>query len=362
MKRLAVSLMALVAAGLLLAGCSQAAPAPTQAPKAAEPAKVAAPASQPTVSPAAPTAAPAAEKVDYPAKGKTITLLVHWAAGGSSDVGARLLAAGMEKELGTKIEVVIKAGAGGQVGYTALTQAKPDGYTFGSTNYPSAVVSYLDPERKATYSRKDFQLLGLHVVDPGVVAVRKDSPFKTLKDVIDAAKANPKKVTITTTGIQSDEHFALLQLQKLTGAQFAFVHFAEGSAPAITAVLGGKVDAFCGNVGDLLAQYKSGEMRILGVMDKEQSPFYPDVKTFAAQGYNLESSSSRGFSAPGGTPKGIVDILSGAMQKTIASDDHKKKMAEMGLTLRYMNPDQYNAYWTEYENMIKDLLPLTKEK
>ncbi|HEX2924025.1 MAG TPA: tripartite tricarboxylate transporter substrate binding protein [Chloroflexota bacterium] len=361
MKRLSVSLVALVTAGMLLAGCSQAAPAPTQAPKAAEPTKAA---SAATTAPAAaaPTAAPAAKKVDFPAKGKTITLLVHWAAGGSSDVGARLLASGMEKELGANIEVVNKAGAGGQVGYTALTQAKPDGYTIGSTNYPSAVITYLDPERKASYTRKDFQLLGLHVVDPGLIAVRKDSPYKTLKDVIDAAKATPKKVTITTTGIQSDEHFALLQLQKLTGAQFAFVHFSDGIAPAMTAVLGGKVDVFCGNVGDLLAQYKSGEMRILGVMDKEPSPFYPDVKTFAAQGYALESSSSRGFSAPGGTPKEVVDILSGAMKKVIASDEHKKKMSEMGLTLRYMDPVAYDKYWTEYETMIKDLLPLSKEK
>jgi len=370
MKRLSVSLAILIAAGLLLAGCSQAAPAPapTQAPKAAEPTKAAAPAAQPTaapaaqpsVVPAAPTAAPAAKKVDYPAKGKTITMLVHWAAGGSSDVGARILASGLEKELGTNIEVVNKPGASGQLGYTALTQAKPDGYTIGSTNYPSAVISYLDPDRKATYSRKDFELLGLHVVDPGLIAVRKDSSFKTLKDVIDAAKASPKKVTITTTGIQSDEHFALLQLQKIAGVEFAFVHFSDGSAPAITAVLGGKVDVFCGNVGDLLAQYKSGEMRILGVMDREASPFYPDVKTFATQGYQLESSSSRGFSAPGGTPKEIVDILSGAMKKVIASDEHKQKMADMGLTLRYMDPAAYNAYWTEYEAMIKDLLPLSK--
>lgn len=356
MKRLSVSLVALIAAGsLLMAGCSHAAPAPapTQAStaKAAEPTK--APAAQPTSAPA--------KSVDFPAKGKTITVLVHWAAGGSSDVGARILAAGLEKELGTNIEVVNKPGAGGQIGYTALAQAKPDGYTIGSTNYPSAVITYLDPERKATYNRKSFQLLALHVVDPGIIAVRKDSPYKTLKDVIDAAKANPKKVTITTTGIQSDEHFALLQLQKISGAQFAFVHFSEGIAPALTAVLGGKVDVFCGNVGDLLAQYKSGEMRILGVMDKEKSPFYPDVKTFAEQGYNLSSSSSRGFAAPAGTPKEIVDILSGAMKKVIASDEHKQKMSEMGLTLRYMDPVQYDAYWTEYETMIKELLPLSKE-
>lgn len=297
----------------------------------------------------------------FPQKGKAVQMIVSWAAGGSSDAGARILASGMEKELGTSVLVVNKPGAGGQIGYTALTQAKPDGYTIGTTNFPSAVVSYLDPVRKATYSRKNFDLLALHVIDPGVFAVRAASPFKTLKEVIDAAKANPKKVTISTTGVQSDEHFAILQLQKMTGAQFAMVHFSQGSAPAITAVLGGKIDVFCGNVGDLLAQFKSGEVRILGIMDDEETPFYPGVKTFEAQGYKLVSSSSRGFSAPGGTPKEIVDALSGAIQKTVNTEDHKKRMKDMGLTLRYMDPARYSQYWNQYEAMIKELLPLTKE-
>ncbi len=297
----------------------------------------------------------------FPQKGKAVQMIVSWAAGGSSDAGARILASGMEKELGTSVLVVNKPGAGGQIGYTALTQAKPDGYTIGTTNFPSAAVSYLDPVRKATYSRKNFALLALHVIDPGVFAVRAASPFKTLKEVFDAAKANPKKVTISTTGVQSDEHFAILQLQKMTGAQFAMVHFSQGSAPAITAVLGGKIDVFCGNVGDLLAQFKSGEVRILGIMDDEETPFYPGVKTFEAQGYKLVSSSSRGFSAPGGAPKEIVDALSGAIKKTVGTEDHKKRMKDMGLTLRYMDPAQYSQYWSEYEAMIKELLPLTKE-
>jgi tripartite-type tricarboxylate transporter receptor subunit TctC len=297
----------------------------------------------------------------FPQKGKSIQMLVGWAAGGSSDAGARILASGMEKELGTSVLVVNKPGAGGQIGYTALTQAKPDGYTIGTTNFPSAVVSYLDPTRKAAYSRKNFDLLALHVIDPGLFAVKASSPFKSLKEAIDAAKANPKKVTISTTGIQSDEHFAILQLQKMTGAQFAMVHFSQGSAPAITAVLGAKIDVFCGNVGDLLAQVKSGEVRILGIMDDEETPFYPGVKTFEAQGYKLVSSSSRGFSAPGGTPKEIVDTLSGAIKKAVSTEDHKKRMKDMGLTLRYMDPAQYSKYWDEYAAMIKDLLPLTKE-
>ncbi len=125
---------------------------------------------------------------------------------------------------------------------------------------------------------------------------------KKVKDVVDAAKANPKKVTISTTGIQNDEAFAILQFQKMTGAQFAMVHFAQGVASAMTAFLVGKIDVLCANVGDLLAQFKSGEVRILGIMDDETSPFYPGVKTFEQQGCKLYNSSSRGFAAPAGTP------------------------------------------------------------
>jgi len=304
---------------------------------------------------------PASWAADFPQKGKAIQVLVGFAAGGSSDVGARILASGLEKELGTSVLVVNKPGASGQIAYTTLTQAKPDGYTIGNTNFPSSVVTYLDPARKATYTRKSFELLALHVIDPGLIAVKKDSPFKTLKDVVEAAKANPKKIRISTTGFQSDEAFAILQFQKMTGSQLAMVHFSQGIAPAMTAFLGGKIDVFCGNVGDLLSQFKSGEVRILGIMDDETSPFYPGVKTFEEQGYKLYSSSSRGFAAPAGTPKEVVDILSGAIKKVVATDDHKKRMADMGLTIRYLDPSQYTKYWTEYEAMLKELLPLTKE-
>jgi tripartite-type tricarboxylate transporter receptor subunit TctC len=298
---------------------------------------------------------------DFPQKGKAVQMLIGFAAGGSSDVGARILAGGLEKELGTSVLVVNKPGASSQIAYTALTQAKPDGYTIGNTNFPSAIVSYIDPTRKATYSRKDFDLLALHVIDPGLIAVKTDSPFKTLKDVIDAAKANPRKIRISTTGIQSDETFGILQLQKMTGAQFALVHFAQGNAASLTAILGGKIEVYCGNVGDVMPQVKSGEMRVLGIMDDEVSPFYPGVKTFEQQGYKLYNSSSRGFAAPTGTPKEIVNVLSGAMKKVMATEDHKKRMAEMGLTIRYKDPAQYAKYWVENEAMVKELLPLTQE-
>jgi tripartite-type tricarboxylate transporter receptor subunit TctC len=297
---------------------------------------------------------------DFPQKGKTIQVLVGF-AGGSSDAGARILASGLEKELGTSVMVVNKPGASGQIAYTALAQSKPDGYTIVNTNFPSSIITYLDPGRKAVYTRKSFEILALHVIDPGLFAVKADSPYKTLKDLIEAAKASPKKIKISTTGIQSDEAFAILQIQKMTGAQFAMVHFSQGIAPSVIALMGGKTDAFCGNVGDLLSQFKSGEVRILGIMDGEQSHFYPGVKTFEEQGYKLYNASSRGFAAPEGTPKEVVNILSRAIGKVVATEEHKKRMADMGLTLRYMDQAQYAKYWTECEATYKDLLPLTKE-
>lgn len=300
-----------------------------------------------------------ASAAEFPQKGKSIQVMVHWAAGGSSDLGARILAAGLEKELGTSVLVVNKPGAGGQIGYTALSQAKPDGYTIGSTNFPSAVSSYLDPNRKATYNRKSFELLALHVADPGIIAVRSDSPYKTLQDVINAAKAAPKKLRVNTTGIQTDEHFATLWLEQLTGAQLARVHL-TGSAPSMTAVLGGKIEIYCGNVGD--PQARSPQMRVLGVMDDERSPFFPDVKTFEEQGYKIYFGSSRGFAAPAGTPREIVNILSNAIKNVTATEDHKKKMRDMGLTLRYMDPAGYQKYWDDFEAKLRELMPLIQKE
>jgi tripartite-type tricarboxylate transporter receptor subunit TctC len=302
-----------------------------------------------------------AQAADYPQKGKVIQMMIGFAPGTATDVGARIMASGLEKELEATVLPVNKPGASSQIMYTALSQSKPDGYIIGTLTFPSTIVSSVDPTRKATYSRKSFELLALHVVDPGLIAVKADSPYKSLKQLIEAAKAKPKTITISTSGIQSDEHFALLQLQKLTGAYFSFVHFSTGGASALPPVLGGKVDVYCGNVGDLRALYKSGEMRILGVMDEERSEFYPEVKTFEEQGYKLYNNASRGFAAPAGTPKEIVNLLSNAIKKVVATPEHKKRMADMGLTLRYMDPVQYDKYWKEYEAMVRELLPLTKE-
>ncbi|HSB78620.1 MAG TPA: tripartite tricarboxylate transporter substrate binding protein [Candidatus Methylomirabilis sp.] len=309
---------------------------------------------------AAVAVAPAA---DYPAKGKSITMILGTSAGGSTDVGARILAAALEKDLAateTRIQVENKPGAGWQIGLTALARSRPDGYTIGFTILPQTITNYLDPERKAVFDRKSFQPLGMQVVDPGVIAVKASSPYKTLKDVIEAAKATPGKLKASATGILSDDHLAVLQLEKLTGAKFAIVQF-DGSAKAMTALLGGHTDVYFGNIGDTFPQAKAGEVRVLCVMDDQESKFLPG-KTSFSQGIKLESSSSRGLSAPTGTPKDVVDFLAGAIKKAIDNPDHMKKMEEQGLTVRYMDPAGMQKYWSDMEEQIRPLMSIAKEK
>lgn len=343
MKRLLVSVLGVaVAASLVIAGCGQAAPAPA------------------TAAPAKAAAAPAT-KVVYPEKGRTITIIVPWGAGGGGDLGARILAPLLEKEIGTTVEVVNKPGAAGQIGATELAKSKPDGYTLGMTHLPATINAYLDVERKATFTKKDFQPIALQVVDPAVVAVKATSPYKSLKDLVDAAKASSQKLKVGDSGILGEDNLSIIRLQQMASVKYAIAHF-NGFGESLPALLGGHIDALFSNAGNFMASTKSGDVRLITVLDKEQSPFFPGVTTAASQGYDISSAASRGVSAPAGTPKEVVDALGVAIGKAIATDEHKKKMTDMGLAVRYMNSAQFSAYWDEVEAWVKPLVELAKKE
>jgi tripartite-type tricarboxylate transporter receptor subunit TctC len=293
---------------------------------------------------------------DYPQRGKSIQMLVGYAAGGASDVGARIMAGGLEKELGVPVLTVNKPGANNQIALTQLAQSKPDGYTIGLAGFPVIITGYLDPTRKAAYSRKSFEPLVMHVRDVNVWAVKPTSPYKTLKDLFEAAKAKPKTITIAS-GMMNEEQMSILRMQKMTGTQFAQVSFTQGQTAAVVALLGNKIDVFVGHPSEVIGHAKSGDVRVLGILDDEESPLLPGVKTFEAQGYKIYSSSSRGYLAPAGTPKKIVDTLSSAMKKVMATEEHKKRILDMGASVRYMDSVQFSEFWEESEALVKQLAP-----
>lgn len=366
-KRLSITLMAaLLAASLLVAGCQQAAPAPTQAPakpaapaptKAAEPAKAPAAAPAPTAAPAAaPTKAPEpAKKAAWPEKGKAVTIIVPYTAGGASDVGFRILAPMLEKEFGIPVEVVNKPGAGAQVGITELAKARPDGYTVGNVNTPTTISIYLDPQRQAAFGRKDLVQLANQTFDPHVVAVKADGPYQTLKDLVDAAKANPGKVKGATTGIMSDGDMGMKLFAKGAGVRFAIVNM-DGAAPTITSTLGGQVDFSVNSIPNYTSQLKAGTIKFLGVMDKEESSFAPGVKTMESQGFKVHMSVTKGVAIQAGVPKEIQDIWVAALKKTITSAEHMQKLKDMNIQVRYMDMAACEAYWTDMEKVVKELM------
>lgn len=366
MKTMFVHLAALlVAATILVVGCAGAAPAPTPtkapaAPTAAATKPAAAATAQATQAPAATAAvAPTAAKIDYPEKGKAITLVVPWAAGSVNDLFSRQFATWMEKDLGTQIQVVAKAGAGGQLGITEVANAKPDGYTLGMNSMPSTAIIYLDPERKAAFSRKDLAPVAIGVMEPVGLVVSGESPYKTTKDLMDAAKAAPEKIRVGDNGIMSPTHLPAIALGKAADVKLASVHF-NGSSEQVAALLGGHIEAGVVSAGGLLGHFQSGKLRILGVFDKAESSLFPGAKTLPSQGYNVTMVATRGFVAPAGTPKAIIDLLSNSIGKATKDAEFLKKMDEMGMKVGYADAQRYATLWDEDEAIVKPMIAEAK--
>jgi tripartite-type tricarboxylate transporter receptor subunit TctC len=291
-------------------------------------------------------AAPATAQKAFP--DRPIQLMVAYPPGGSTDIGARILAGIAEKMLGQPIVVVNKGGAGGQVGWTELSRQKPDGYYIAFINLPALNTVISDPDRQAIFTTKSFTPIINQVLDPGAVWVRADSPFKTFKDVLDAAKAKPNTLRAATTGILSDDHLAILMTEEAApGAKFRLVHL-TGGAPMLKETLGGNIDVAFDNVGSIVTQVKSGQVRALVVTDVERSKFLPDVPSTKELGYpTIVSSSTRGIAGPKGMDPKIVKKLADTFKKAIDDPEHKKKMDDVGLALKVMTGDEYQKYYDD---------------
>lgn len=291
---------------------------------------------------------------DYPTK--PVIVMVAYPAGGSTDIGARVVAALAEKEIGQPMVVVNKAGAGGQVGWTELARQKPDGYYIGFINLPAMNTVILDPERKATFDIDTFTLIINQVLDPGVIYVKPDGPYKTLKDLIDDARKRPGEIKAGTTGILSDDHLAILMLEEATKVKFRIVHF-DGDSPQVTALLGGQIDVNFLNVGGLTPRVKAGQLRALLVMDREKCKFYPDVPTSVELGYpTVISSSTRGIVGPKGLPEPIVKKLQATFKKAMEDPEHLKNMDKAGLAIKIMMGEEYSKYVKGVHGQVKKLV------
>jgi tripartite-type tricarboxylate transporter receptor subunit TctC len=289
----------------------------------------------------------------YPERG--LVLIVPYPAGGGTDVTARLLARDLEIALGKPVTVENRAGGGGWLGWGALAAAPADGYTIGYLNVPSLYAGYLDPKVGRKESLDSFTPLTNHVLDYNIWAVKTDSAFRALADVIDAAKKEPEKIAVTAFGAGGDDHLAILSIQAETGAKFAIVHM-RGTADAKTQVLGGHVQVLGANISEVAEEVRAGQLRVLGVMAPARSRFLPDAATFREQGLNQVWSVSRGVAAPAGLPKDVEAKLIGYLEKTLSSEEHRKKADALSLDISVVAGEQYRKFLSDNEQSTKKLM------
>jgi tripartite-type tricarboxylate transporter receptor subunit TctC len=297
----------------------------------------------------------AADKLNYPQKGRILSIIVPYNAGGGADTDARIIAPLLEKKMGIPVQVVNKPGAGTQVGMTELTAAKPDGYTILLGHFPGTVTTYLDATRQTAYSRKDFAGIAFTASEPFTFIVAKDSPHKSMKDVVDYAKANPEKFKVAVTGLLLPPHLSVLELEKQTGAKFATVHF-DGAAPGRTAFLGGHTDALVALVSEAAPALKGDMARVIGIMDTEGNAQLPGVKTMPEQGYKVLMVNSEGILAPAGTPPAIIQYLEAAIKDAVANEAYTSRMQQLGIDVKFKDAKESELWLTQLESQVKPLI------
>ncbi|MEG2173407.1 MAG: tripartite tricarboxylate transporter substrate binding protein [Desulfovibrionaceae bacterium] len=283
---------------------------------------------------------------------KPVTMIMAFTAGGSSDVQARVMQKYWDKKNLPQWTFVYKTGAGGAIGFGEIAKAKKDGYTIGGLNVPHIVLQPLG--QGAQFSIKSFDYICQVVNDPQCIAVLKDSPFKSVKEVFDFAAANPGKLKVGLVGRFSGHHLMLLDVQSKYPFPITEIIY-KGAADQNAALLGKEVDVIFGNLNDVMRSLE--HMRVLGLAaEKRSATFLPDVPTLREQGYNIISDIRRSFAAPKGTdPEKLAKLRQ--IFKEIANDpEYLKDMQMIGQPAEYMSGEDFEKYVNAHNEEAKAAL------
>ena len=301
------------------------------------------------------TAAVAGEYPERP-----VGVAVSYGAGGATDFQARIvtMVAGNEDMLGQPMYIVNKPGAGGRVGWNWFaTEAEADGYTLSAYNVPHFIAQSI--KGGVDYSTDSFEPIANWGADPAVVIVGKDSEFNTIQEMVEHAAANPGKVTLSGAGLFVGHHIAALQLEKATGAKFAYIPTKGGGAAAMKAVIAGDVVGGINNLSDAFRAREAGNIKILGVADLQRNEeFLPDVPTLKEAGYDVDNSSVnfRGLMVKKGTPQEVIDKLAAKVPEMFGHKRVAKRMKAGGSPVKIMSRAEVQAMWAERQSFLSELL------
>jgi tripartite-type tricarboxylate transporter receptor subunit TctC len=259
----------------------------------------------------------------------------------------------MARQLGTNVLVVNRPGAGGAIGYRYVAAQKPDGY---SLVWNSNSISTTYHSGTLAFDYQSFEAVAQVLVESPVLAVRGDSKWRTLADVIVDAKSKPKGVTIANSGVGSHTHISSVALFKAAGVEAVDVPF--GAAQVITSLLGGQVDAAVQLPAALAEHVKSGQMRLLAALTTHRDPAFPDVPTAREQGLDVSLEAWRGIAARKGTPRAVVAALEAAVKKTVESPEFVLGCERLGARPAFASAEEFDRLIAKEDAELAHLMKI----
>lgn len=278
---------------------------------------------------------------------KSITMVVPFAAGGSTDLVARILAQKLSEQMGVSVVVENRAGAGGNLGAAAVAKASPDGYTVLYGTISTHTLNPLMAKKSAYDPVKDFEPVALVGSIPNVMVVHPSVPAKNVAELIAAAKAEPAKYSYASSGIATPLHLSGEMFNKMAGTQMAHVPY-RGAGPAMNDLVGGQVDVLCDQTTNAIPQVTGGKVKAYAVTSNKRIEQLPNLPTVVEAGIpGFEVTVWHGLYAPAGTPAPVVTKLHGALQTALADATIQKRFSDLGTLLfpaDQRSPEALGAY------------------
>lgn len=287
---------------------------------------------------------------------RPITIVAPFPPGGVADLTARPVAAAMEKVLKSPVGVVNKTGAAGAVGMQSVAVAKPDGYTLLLALSSISIIPEADKifDRKPAFTVDQFAPIALISADPTVLVVPADKPWKTARDFIEDAKNRPGQVSYSSSGIYGTLHMAMELLSHAAGIKLRHVPHA-GAGPALTAILGGHVDALASGPAVVLPHIKAGKLRALAGWGDKRVAALPDVPTFKELGYpDAEFYIWAGLFAPKATPEGVLTRLRSAVRDAVNDPDFKAAMDKLETPIAFKQGEEFQRFFDADARRLAD--------
>ena len=291
------------------------------------------------------SATPWALSQNAPWPSRAITMIVPFPPGGLADLVARPVAEAMSRELGQPVVIENKAGAGGGIGMSQAAKAKPDGYTVLMALSSLTVIPEADVvlARPAMFALSDLRPIARFTADPTVLAVRADSPWKTVQQFVDDAKKRPSAINYGSSGSYGTMHVPMEILSQNAGIKMTHVPF-TGAGPAVLALLGGQIDAVSSGPATVLQQVKAGKLRVLGHWGTAQLAALPDAPSLKDAGYNAEYAQWSGLFIPAGVPEPIAQRLRAAAKVAALDAKVKEVILNAGSPVQYQDSPEFEKY------------------